>query len=92
MLNDLMLKVLTAAAKFNAQTGNWPKHLDELVPAYLKEIPADPYSTNGGTLQYRLTDKHPRVYSVGPDHKADTADDLVIGDAPAPATLPPGLP
>jgi beta-lactamase regulating signal transducer with metallopeptidase domain len=85
-----MLPTLFAAAKFKAQTGNWPAALQQLVPAYVKEIPADPYADNNAAIQYVLLNNRPRLFSVGPDRKPNTSDDLAIGQPdPAPPSLAP---
>jgi hypothetical protein len=83
-----MLPTLFAAAKFKAQTGAWPAILQQLVPAYVKEIPADPYADNNAPIQYTLLNNHPRLFSIGPDGKPNTTDDLAIGQ-PIPAPAPP---
>jgi len=40
------------------------------VPAYLKAIPADPFTAKG-ILKYKVTGKSYLLYSVGPDGKDD---------------------
>jgi hypothetical protein len=43
----------------------YPQTLDTLTPRYIPELPVDPLT--GRTLQYRLTDDGPVIYSVGGD-------------------------
>ena len=72
--------------------GKLPEKLDDLVPAYLPSVPADPLAAGGATIRYvndRTDPAKPRVYSVG----LDGADDGGVeppetpqrGAAPAPA-------
>jgi len=42
-----------------------PNSLDDLVPAYLAQIPADPFGD--GPLKAVRTDRALAIYSVGPD-------------------------
>jgi hypothetical protein len=86
-LQSDMLPALFAAAKFKAQTGNWPTSLQQLLPTYLKEIPTDPYADNNAKIQYTLINNRPRLFSVGPDALPDTPDDLIIGE-PRPLSPP----
>ncbi len=56
-------KLLFALKRFHRDRGALPDSLDELVPAYLKEIPRDPY--DGEKLRY---DKERKiVWTAGPD-------------------------
>ncbi|HEY4329526.1 MAG TPA: hypothetical protein VGN88_07310 [Phycisphaerae bacterium] len=91
-LRDAMLNILVSAAKSKARTGDWPASLDALVPASIKEIPIDFYSTDRKSpVSYRNIAGHVRIYSVGPDHVRFTDDDLFVGDPNKP-TPEPGLP
>ncbi|HZL37168.1 MAG TPA: hypothetical protein VFC78_17745 [Tepidisphaeraceae bacterium] len=45
---------------------HFPDRLDQLVPAYLHAVPADPFAANGRPLNY-LPGKKPAIYSVGQD-------------------------
>jgi len=55
-----------ALRRFNADQGNYPAKLDDLVPRYLKTIPIDPFGI-GKPLRYKPLDggKSFLVYSVG---------------------------
>ncbi len=94
-LRQEMLPLLLAAARVRATSGGWPKNPAELSAAGTKELPADPYAAGGGKIEYRLMDGKPRIFSVGPDQQAETADDIVVGDIPVPGVAPaaaPGVP
>lgn len=65
--------VLVALLRARADTGRFPASLDELVPAYLDALPADPYSADGA-FAYRVLDSTADTLragvvlsSVGPD-------------------------
>ena len=62
------LRLLTmelALRCFRQEHGKVPAKLDELVPAYLKTVPQDPFS--GKPLVYRTQGTNWLLYSVGPD-------------------------
>ena len=52
-----------------AHSGNRPKDLADLVPAYLQAIPEDPF--DGKPLRYQHREKGYVVYCIGPDGKDD---------------------
>ena len=58
-----------AIERYRLATGRLPRTLAELIPAYLKTIPEDPF--NGQDLQYRKRDVGFVVYSVGEDGNDD---------------------
>ncbi len=58
-----------AAERFRRDHGRWPAALAELVPAYLRAVPADPYAVQPLRLR-RLADGLV-IYSVGPDKTDD---------------------
>ena len=47
--------------------GRYPPSLQELVPAYLPSVPADPMAAGGKALRYRPDATPPVIYSVGED-------------------------
>jgi hypothetical protein len=49
--------------------GALPANLEQLVPEFLKSVPADPF--DGQALRYKLLPKGYVVYSVGPNRKDD---------------------
>ena len=69
--------VMIAIAEYKVRQGNYPAHLDDLVPEILAVVPIDPL--HGGAFRYRLTpdDPHGRpylLYSTGLDRKDDGGD------------------
>jgi hypothetical protein len=67
------LRLLEAAAglqAFHVAHGQWPPTLNELVPSYLDQVPADPFSPNQG-LRYQRVEGRIMLYSVGPDGTDD---------------------
>jgi hypothetical protein len=65
-----LLQAAAGVQAFHAASGKWPITLDELVPAYLEQVPADPFSPKQG-LRYRCAEGRIMLYSVGPDGKDD---------------------
>jgi hypothetical protein len=66
--NDVEIALLTtdlAIRCFQERHGRWPAGLTELVPEFLPELPADPYSVE--PLRYRFADDEFLLYSVGFD-------------------------
>src|SRR5262249_28159011 len=63
------LMAALSAERFRRDQGRWPTTLDELVPAYLPAVPADPYDDRPPRL--RRTADGLVVYSVGPDRADD---------------------
>jgi len=63
----MLLAEETAAsvAAFRADSGTLPETLDDLVPDYMPELPADPWT--GEPLKYRPEGDGYTLYSVGPD-------------------------
>jgi serine/threonine protein kinase len=54
-----------AVERFRLAHGDWPRDLATLGPAFLKEVPIDPY--DGQPLRYRRVADGVVVYSLGPD-------------------------
>jgi hypothetical protein len=55
--------VALAAQRYRLEQGRWPTKLDELVPAYLTALPADPFTEDGRPIGYliaKLPDGKPR--------------------------------
>ena len=84
-----MTAVSLAVRLYRIDRGAWPASLDELVPAYLPAVPADPFAPAGEPLRYVLNkggmpsgEDRPMVYSVGENQADDTATGLL--------SLPPG--
>lgn len=57
--------VAVALRLYEVEQGHRPVSLDELVPAYLKDIPRDPFDPNEGVMRYLPDGPSPMVYSVG---------------------------
>jgi hypothetical protein len=57
--------VASALEQFRRAHGHWPESLEELVPAYLREIPKDPF--DGRPLRLNRLVDGLVIYSVGPD-------------------------
>jgi len=66
-----------AAERYRLLHGTWPASLQRLVPAFLTEVPDDPFG--GGALHYRRLADGVVVYSVGPD-KTDNGGTLDRND------------
>jgi hypothetical protein len=54
---------MIALERFRRARGRWPERLSELVPAYLRELPVDPF--DGRPLRYRRLADSVIVYSIG---------------------------
>jgi hypothetical protein len=54
-----------ALERYRLDHQKWPRSLEDLVPAYLAKVPADPF--DGQPLRYRPFDQGVKVYSVGDD-------------------------
>jgi hypothetical protein len=64
-----LARLALAVAVYRAQDGKYPGKLDDLLPAYIAEIPSDPF--DGKPLRHRRDGKGLVLYSVGPDLKDD---------------------
>jgi hypothetical protein len=60
-------QVIVAAERYRLARGRWPGKLDDLVGAYLKEVPLDP--ADGKLLKYRRDPGFISIYAVGADGK-----------------------
>ncbi len=65
-LNEMLETDLALRAYQLEHRGASPSALKQLVPAYLLEVPTDPFS-DGQPLRYRLVGGKPLLYSIGPD-------------------------
>ena len=65
-----LLLVSLALRAYRLEHGGYPVSLAELAPAYLKQIPDDPFALKGAFL-YRINGQKYVLYSVGPDGKDD---------------------
>jgi hypothetical protein len=69
-----LAQVSLAARAYYAEKGQWPQKLGDLVPGYLKELPADRF-TDKQALRMRIDRGELIVWSVGPEGKGITGDD-----------------
>jgi ABC-type transport system involved in multi-copper enzyme maturation permease subunit len=60
---------MLAVERYRLAHGNWPKSLNELVPAFLREVPADPF--DGKPLRFRRLPDGVVIYAVGFDGTDD---------------------
>jgi hypothetical protein len=80
----LRLILLTLAIRAHElEKGTSPTSLAELVPAYLKAVPTDPYSSK--PFLYRAQPSGLKPYSVGPDGKDDGGVSIQNWSSYAPA-------
>ena len=59
------LKLTLAAQRYYRRHGDWSGKLDDLVPDYIKELPADPLGKAGETLLLKRDGDDLIIYSVG---------------------------
>jgi len=81
VFNDLLM-VSFALRAYKADHNAYPASLHALAPAYLKAVPADPFST--GMLKYKKTGESYILYSVGPDGRDDGGQPSADGTASTP--------
>jgi hypothetical protein len=75
-----LAQVALAARTFYADKGQWPDQLSDLVPGYLKALPADRFTAKQ-PLQMRIDQGALLIWSVGPEGKGytgDTTKDLAV--------------
>jgi hypothetical protein len=81
-----LTELAIAIAAYSAEHGQAPAKLDDLAPAYFKQVPKDRF--NEQPLTYFADGKHWMIRSVGPDLKDDAVakparnDDVVVGTRP----------
>ncbi len=63
------IETALALELYRRKNGDYPKTLDQLVPEYLPQVPAD--RIGGGEVKYTLVEGRPLVYSVGADQDDD---------------------
>lgn len=67
--NELLLVTLALHA-YKLDNGHYPNSLNELLPAYIQQLPEDEFSKRG-SFGYKVAGKSYVLYSVGPDGKDD---------------------
>jgi hypothetical protein len=91
--NALWLVSLALRA-YRLENGAYPAQLKELVPRYLKQVPADPFG-GGEALRYKRTGNEYLLYSIGPDGSDNGGRPVAYrknATASARRQLPPVLP
>jgi hypothetical protein len=71
-MQETMLGVVLALARYRADRGRYPEALDDLVDAYLRRVPLDVFSSTN--LRYRREGDGFVLWSVGPDGEDGMAD------------------
>lgn len=71
-----LLKTALALRAYKLEKGEYPDRLVDLVPAYLKFLPEDPFALKGSFGYRREGDKYV-LWSVGPDSKDDHGKPIV---------------
>jgi hypothetical protein len=72
LIIDRSSHIAVAVERFRRDQNRLPAALSELVPPYLNEVPADPFT--GRPLLFQSTANSYTIYSVGPDQKDDGGD------------------
>jgi len=65
-------EVFLALRCYHLEHGRLPESLDALAPAYLEEVPLDPFAEQ--PFIYEPQADPPRILSVGPDQRRDAPD------------------
>jgi len=55
------------AERYRLETGDLPSSLDELIPAFIDNIPADPFANK--PMRFRVTELGIVIYSIGPNEE-----------------------
>jgi hypothetical protein len=63
------LRVLLAAERYRMKNGAWPEKIEQLKPAWLEAVPADPYDDR--PIRYRRLGDGVVAYAIGKDRKDD---------------------
>jgi len=76
-----MIHIVVALRSYQLDHGEFPKELAQLVPAYLDIVPLDPFTKEA--FYYEPDHMPPRLWSLGPNLKPDSAqgwekDDIVM--------------
>ena len=91
MQNVSSLRVAFALAGYHSQHGTYPETLDQLVPAFFKQVPGDLFA--GKSLHYQGTQDGYLLYSIGANAEDEggrsARDDPRGDDLPVRMPLPP---
>ena len=66
-----LLRTEFALVAFQKENGKLPQKLTQLIPRYLSEIPADPFSVASEPFKYRIDGESYVLYSLGSDRDDD---------------------
>jgi len=78
-MREVLARAVVAAAQYRADKGNWPNTLQDLVPAYLPQVPVEVFSATGTEpIQYQRTDLGILLRAPGPK-LSDTPLDITEG-------------
>jgi hypothetical protein len=81
-MREIMARAVVAAAQYRADKGNWPDKLQDLVPAYLPQMPLEMFSAaDTDPIQYQRTDLGILLRARGPK-LGDTQPDITEGSGP----------
>ncbi len=81
---DRLLMVACALRAYSREHGRYPDTLQQLVPAYLKALPSDPFSPIDYPLRYRRVAKNRYIlFSIGPDQSDDRGSPIGQADGTA---------
>ena len=66
-----LLIITLALRAYTVERGGYPNELRQLVPDYLRSLPADPFGPKDESFVYRLVDGGYVLYSLGPNRRDD---------------------
>jgi hypothetical protein len=90
LANARLTQVFLALRCYQLESGRLPATLDELAPKYFAKVPVDPFTEK--PFIYEPDATPPRLYSVGPDQKADAPDAEGRDDIVVELNFPPNGP
>ena len=76
-VSTALKELMIALGQFQSANGTYPTDLQELVPAFVAEIPADSFT--GDALVYQQVSDGYVLYSLGPNLRDDGRDHDDIG-------------
>lgn len=78
-----LVLVCLALRSYRLEKGAYPAQISDLVPTYLPQVPADPFSM-GKMLRYQKQGDSYKVWSIGPDGKDNNGAPLQQATYPSP--------
>ncbi len=73
------IRTAIAIELYRRKNGEWPKDLPMVSPQFIDELPIDRFFDS--PLQYRIRDRRPMLYSIGPNRR--DGDGKVVSSDPA---------